>query len=66
MQDEPTLRQIDDYDNNESQEKRNTVRLVIFGLVVMAIVYGFIKYNFSSTDEYIGTPENPGITQIKS
>ena len=48
IQDEPTLRQIDDYDNNESQEKRNTVRLVIFGLVVMAIVYGFIKYNFST------------------
>jgi uncharacterized membrane protein YidH (DUF202 family) len=62
LEGEPTMAQIDDYNGNESPEKRKTVRLIIIGLLVLSMVYGLVKYNFSTADDYIGTPENPGIS----
>lgn len=61
MKNEPSLDQIDDYNNNESPEKRRTVRLVVLFCITVGIVYGIVKYNYNTSDEYVGTAENPGI-----
>jgi len=61
LEGEPTMGQIDDYDGNESPEKKQTVRLIIIGLLVMGMLYGLVKYNFSTPSDYVGTTENPGI-----
>ena len=65
MQGEPSLEQIDDYNNNESPEKRRTVRLVIVGILVIGAIYAMVKYSYSTPSDYIGTPENPGINTSK-
>ena len=36
--DEPTNEQIDDYNNNESPEKRKTVRIIIATLILVGVV----------------------------
>jgi len=61
MKDEPTLDQIDDYNNNESPQKRRTVRLVVLFLLVVGIAYSVAKYNYSTEDDYIGSENKPGI-----
>ena len=62
LQGEPSLDKIDDYNNNESPEKRRTVYLVIAGLIVVGIIYAVIKANYMiPSDEYVGTPDAPGI-----
>lgn len=61
MKNEPTLDQIDDYNNNESPQKRRTVRLVVLFLLVVGIAYSIVKYNYSVEDDYIGTENKPGI-----
>ncbi len=61
MKGEPSLNQIDDYNNNESPEKRRTIWMVIIGLLILGAIYATVKYNFDSVDDYIGTPEKPGI-----
>ena len=66
MQGEPSLEQIDDYNNNESPEKRRTVRLVIIGILVVGAIYAMVKYSYSTPSDYIGTPENPGINTSKN
>jgi hypothetical protein len=65
MKDEPTLEQIDDYNNQETSSKRNTVRLVVLFCIVVSILYAVIKYNYSDKGDYIGTAEQPGINIIK-
>ncbi|HIO95669.1 MAG TPA: hypothetical protein EYG67_02500 [Campylobacterales bacterium] len=65
MQGEPSLEQIDDYNNNESPEKRRTVRLLIVGILVVGAIYAMVKYSYSTPSDYIGTPENPGINTSK-
>ncbi|NEW60393.1 hypothetical protein GSY74_03785 [Sulfurovum sp. bin170] len=65
LEGEPSLEQIDDYDNNESPQKRRTVRLVVLGLIIMGIAYAFIEYSYSTPSDYVGTPENPGIDTSK-
>lgn len=65
LQGEPSLEQIDDYNNNESPEKRRTIRLVIIGILIVGVIYALVKYNFSTPNDYIGTPENPGINTSK-
>jgi len=42
---EPSLDQIEDYDNKESPKKRKTVILVIFGLIVLGILFDTIISN---------------------
>ena len=65
MQGEPSLEQMDDYNNNESPNKRRTINLVIIGLLVVGVLYALLKYSFSTPSDYIGTPENPGINTSK-
>lgn len=62
---EPTLEQIEDYNNNESTEKRNTVKLVVIGILVLGAVYSFIKFSYNNVDDYIGTSEQPGFNTSK-
>jgi len=62
---EPTLGQIDDYNGNESPEKKRLIRNIIIGLLVISVVYGFVKFSFSMPSDYIGTPENPGINTAR-
>ncbi len=66
MENEPSLDQIEDYNDKESKEKRNTVKLVILFCIAVGIVLAVLKYNSTSTDEYVGTPEKPGINTKKS
>ncbi|BFU77996.1 hypothetical protein ALC152_12110 [Arcobacter sp. 15-2] len=61
MNTEPSLDQIDDYNNNESKEKRTTVRLIVVSLLIIGAIYGVVKYNYNSVDDYVGTKEQPGI-----
>lgn len=43
---EPTLDQIEDYNGNESAEKRITVNLIIAGLFLVGFIYAGVK-NYS-------------------
>ena len=65
LEGEPTMSQIDDYNGNESPEKRRLVRNIILGLIIVSAIYGFIKFSFSTPSDYIGTPENPGINTAR-
>ena len=66
LQGEPSLDKIDDYNNNESPEKRRTVYLVIAGLIIVGIIYATIKANYMTLpDDYVGTPDAPGIDTSK-
>lgn len=62
--DELTLDKIDDYNGNESKEKRNTVRVVVVAILVVGAFFAYMKYN-SSFDDYVGTQEAPGIVTTK-
>ncbi len=53
---EPTLDQIEDYNGNESQEKRKTVNLVIIGLLAVGCVYASVKHYYSTYTLDIYTP----------
>jgi len=61
LDDEPSLSTIDDYENNESPEKRKTIHMIIGGLILFVIVLGVIKVMNNEVSDYIGTPESPGI-----
>ena len=52
---EPTLEQIEDYNGNESEEKRYTVKLVIAGLFALGLIYASVKsyYNTYTLDVYV-------------
>ena len=65
MQNEPSLDQIEDYNNNESPEKRNTVIKVIVFCLAVGAIFAALKVFYPSTDPYVGTEENPGITATK-
>ncbi len=58
---EPTLEQIDDYNNHESREKRWTIRLIIAGIVVAGSAYAYLIGSPAMPKDYIDTPENPGL-----
>ncbi len=62
---EPSLEQIEDYNNNESPQKRKTViAVVVFCLIVGAVFVAF-KLGYDSNEDYVGTPENPGINTTR-
>jgi len=65
LNNEPTLDQIDDYNGNESKEKKRTVKLVIAGILILGALYAMLKLNFNNVEEYVGTPEKPGINTAK-
>ena len=61
---EPSLDKIDDYNGNESKQKRNTVRLIVIFCLVVGAIFAYFKATSLPTD-YIGTPEQPGISTTK-
>ncbi len=66
LKDEPTLESIDDYNNQESPQKRKTVRLIIIGLLaISALSYAMLKSYDTMPNDYIGTPQKPGIISTK-
>ena len=62
---EPSLDKIDDYNGNESKQKRNTVRLIVVFCLVVGAVIAYFKVT-SFPDDYVGTPEQPGISAVKN
>jgi hypothetical protein len=66
LTDEPTMDTIDDYNNNETPEKRKTIYLIIGVLVLIAIVsFVLLSFNTVTPDDYVGTTEEPGIVSTK-
>jgi len=65
MSTEPSLNQIDDYNDNESPEKRKLIKLIVIGMVVAGVIFATIKYNFNTVSDYVGTPQNPGINTAR-
>ena len=61
LSNEPTMGTIDDYNHQESTQKRKTIRLIILGLVLFAGVLSYIKMTHETVSDYIGTSDNPGI-----
>ena len=47
---EPSLDKIDDYNGNESKQKRNTVRLVILFCLAVGVVIAYFKANAIQSD----------------
>lgn len=66
LDNEPSLNKIDDYNNQESKEKSNTVKLVILGILIVGAVYAGFKSYFSDVNDYVGTKEAPGINPVKN
>jgi len=66
MENEPTLEEIEDYNDHESPKKRDTIRVVIIFCLLLGVIFTLIKYNYSTVKDYIGTPENPGINTTKN
>jgi hypothetical protein len=63
---EPSMNEIDDYNNNESPEKRKTIHIIIVALLFIGLIsYALIKYNSSMPSDYVGTIEKPGIISTK-
>jgi len=58
---EPNLNNIDDYNGNESEEKRRTVLLVIAFCLLIGAIYAGFRVAYDTPSDYIGTPQNPGI-----
>ncbi|AXK48315.1 hypothetical protein CRU87_00555 [Aliarcobacter trophiarum LMG 25534] len=56
---EPSLEKIDDYNGNESKQKRNTVRLIVLILLVIGAIFAYLKQPYN--DEIKGVEEK---TQI--
>ena len=48
---EPTLKTIEDYDGNESKDKRKTIWIVILSGLLIGAMYGIISANSSVSDE---------------
>ncbi len=48
---EPTLEAIEDYNGNESEEKRKTIWIVILSGLLIGAIYGIISVNSSVSDE---------------
>lgn len=63
--DELSMDKIEDYNDNESSSKRNTIRLVIVACLIMGAVFAFIKSSYNNNADYIGTEEKPGINTSK-
>ncbi len=62
---EPNLNDIEDYNNKESKQKRNTVKLVIVFCLVIGAFFAYLK-SVSVEGDYVGTPEKPGIILNKN
>ncbi|NWF67397.1 MAG: hypothetical protein HXX81_08035 [Campylobacterales bacterium] len=59
---EPSLKDMDDYDFNESSEKKKLINFVIIIGLVIGLVYATFKFTFNHVDD-----ELPNVqTQIKN
>ena len=61
---EPTLDQIDDYNGNESPQKRKLVNKVIILCLVMGAILVATKIYTQDNSDYVGTKDKPGIKII--
>ena len=61
---EPSNDKIEDYNGNESKEKRNIVRLVVIVCLVAGGIFAYLNMN-SMPKDYVGTQEHPGINTSK-
>lgn len=66
MNGEPSLDQIDDYNNKESKEKRRTVIAVVVLCLIIGAFFAYLKTSYGEVEEYVGTEQNPGINTTKS
>jgi len=66
MKNEPTLEDIEDYNNNESPQKRKIVKIVVSICLIVGAILAILKYNYNSNDDYVGSPEKPGINTTKN
>lgn len=66
MKGEPSLEEIDDYNNNESPQKRKTVILVVIFCLIVGLIFSILRDSNSEVKEYVGTPEKPGINTTKT
>ncbi|PUE65589.1 hypothetical protein [Arcobacter caeni] len=62
---EPSLNKIDDYNGNESKQKRNIVRLVVILCLVVGGIFAYLKTT-SAPSDYVGTKEQSGINTTKN
>ena len=62
---EPSLEQMDDYYNLESNKKRRTIYFIIVALLSVGVLFSIIKSSNTNTD-YIGTHTKPGINTVKN
>ena len=62
---EPNLEDIDDFNDKESDEKRNTVKLVIVFILIVGAIYAYFLSQNKTVDEYVGTKDKPGINTTK-
>ena len=63
---EPSLRDMDDYNGTESAEKRSIVNKVIIFCLAVGAVLAVLKLMNNTPSDYVGTPEKPGINTAKS
>jgi hypothetical protein len=62
---EPSMSKIDDYNGNESKEKRSTVNKVIILCLAVGAILVALKLAYNNPSDYVGTPENPGINTAR-
>jgi len=62
---EPSMSKIDDYNGNESKEKRSTVNKVIIICLAVGAILVALKLAYNNPSDYVGTPENPGINTAR-
>jgi hypothetical protein len=61
---EPSLEKIDDYNGNESKQKRNTIRLVVILLLIVGGIFAYLK-NSSTPNDYVGPKDQSSIESNK-
>ena len=62
---EPSMSKIDDYNGNESPEKRMIINKILIGLLIVGAFYAGIRYLNSTVSDYNGTASKPGINTTK-
>ena len=61
MNQEPTLEGIDDFNNQESQEKRSTIIKVVVGLLIIGAIYTAFKMSFSTVSDALDTTKTDAV-----
>ncbi len=61
MYEEPTLEGIQDFDNNEGEETRSIIKMVVIGLLVIGAIYAASKVYFSDVSDQLDTSSNPAV-----